>query len=195
MRRIASVCFLSFVSASLLLAATGQRWIHVRVTSHGVSGNASFNLPIEMASAAIPEIPSGHGRRGNFSVQASINGTDLRAVLDAVRNSPDNVFATMERGTKEVSVAKSGNYLLIRIAGKPSPEHHLGETVAIRVPIGVARSVLAENSNEIDVGAGIKAISRYGDVDVTFNNDKEIVRVWTDTRNNPDEASTAQQTQ
>jgi len=170
-----------FLSAATLVAGTPERWIHVRVESaSGASANVSINVPIEMASAVLPSIPADNQHHGKFSLQASVNGADLRALLDATRNSPDNVFVTLERHDSEVSVAKSGRALLIKIVEKPSAEHHLGKTIAIKVPISVVRAMLASNSDELDIDAGIRALAREGEVDVTVNSEKETVRVWTD---------------
>lgn len=170
-------------SAAALTAATAERWIHVRVENvKGVSGDVSINLPIEMASAALSSIPSPEHHEGKFHFQASVNGTDLRALLDAVRKSPDNVFVTVERRDKEVSVAKSGRSLLIKIADRPGAPNHLDKTIAIKVPVSVVRAMLTGDSDELDVGAGIRALAREGEMDVTMNNQKQTVRVWTDTR-------------
>jgi hypothetical protein len=178
---------LLFLGAVTLKGASTERWIHVRVQNvKGVSGNVSINLPIELASAALPSIPADHERHGNFHLQASVNGADLRAVLDAVRRSPDSVFVTLERRDKEVSVAKSGRNLLIRIADRPGALGHLDKTVTIKVPIAVVRAMLTKNSDELDVSAGIRALAREGDLDVTLNNQKETVRIWTDTRTTSD---------
>ena len=186
-RRIFQAMAILFLSAAALMAAPPERWIHVRVESAGgVSGNVSISVPIEMASAVLPSIPGNHEHHGKFSLSASVNGADLRAMLDATRNSPDNVFVTLERHDKEVSVAKSGRNLLIKIVEKPSAEHHLGKTIAIKVPISVVRAMLANNSDEVDVDAGIRALTREGEVDVTVNSEKETVRVWTDTSTTSD---------
>jgi hypothetical protein len=67
-------------------------------------------------------------------------------------------------------------------AREASAAHHLDKTIAIKVPIRVVRAMLANNSDEVDIGAGIRALAREGDVDVTVNSEKETVRVWTDTR-------------
>jgi len=175
------------LSAVVLAAASVQRWIHVRVEKgNGASGDVSFNVPIEMASLVLPAIPSDHEHQGKLSIQASINGADLRALLDSVRNSPDNVFITMEKHDAEVRVAKSGRYLLIKIVNKPTPEHHSGKTIAIKVPISVVRALVSGNSDEVDVNAGIHALALEGEVDVTVNSEKETVRVWTDTRTTTD---------
>jgi hypothetical protein len=50
----------------------------------------------------------------------------------------------------------------------------------------VVQALLANNSDEVDIGAGIRALTREGDVDVTVNSEKETVRVWTDTRTTSD---------
>ena len=165
-----------------------QRWIHVRVEgAKGGNNNVSINVPIQMATAVLPAVSVSQHHSGNVNWQASVNGVDLRVLLDAVRSAPDNVSVTMERHDKEVSVAKSGQNLLIKIASKPTEDHHTGETVAIiKVPIPVVRALLTDNSDQLDVAAGIRALASQGDVDVTVNKEKETVRVWTDTRTTSD---------
>jgi hypothetical protein len=186
-RNILLIAATVLLSAAVLTGASVQRWIHIRVESaKGASGDVSFNVPIEMASAVLPAIPTDREHHGKFDIQASIDGADLRALLDSVRNSPDNVFITMERHEAEVSVAKSGRFLLIKIVNKPTPEHRSGKTIAIKVPTSVVRAMVSGNSNEIDVNAGIHALALEGEVDVTVNSDKETVRVWTDTRTTTD---------
>jgi hypothetical protein len=142
----------------------------------------SINLPIELASAALPSIPGDQQHHGNFHLQAAVNGADLRAVLDAVNRSSDGVFVTLERRDKQISVAKSGRNLLIRIADRPGAPGHLNKTVTIKVPVAVVRAMLTKNSNQLDVGAGLRALAREGELHVTLNSEKETVRVWTDTR-------------
>ncbi len=177
---------LLFLSAVVLKSASTERWIHVRVQNvKGVSGNVSINLPIELASVALPSIPD-QEHHGNFHLQGSVNGADLRAVLNAVGRSHDGVFVDVDRGDKQVRVAKSGRNLLIRIADRPGAPRHLDKTVTIKVPVAVVRAMLTKDSDKLDVGAGIRALAREGDLDVTVNNEKETVRVWTDTRTTAD---------
>ena len=183
MRRYAfQVLAVLFLSAASLVAASTERWIHVRVErASGTSANVSINVPIEMAAAVLPSIQTDNQHHGKISLQASVNGADLRALLDATRNSPDNVFVTLERHDNEVSVAKSGRALLIKIVEKPGPEHHLVKTIAIKVPISVVQALLTTNSDELDIDSGMHALAREGEVDVTVNSEKETLRVWTDT--------------
>jgi hypothetical protein len=186
-RNIHQAVAILFLSGAVLRAASAERWIHVRVESaKGVSGAVNVNLPIEMASAVLPLIPGDHQHHGRFSLQASVNGQDLRALLDAVHKTPDNVFVTLERHGKEVSVAKSGQNLLIKIVSKASGEDHPSETIVIKVPVAVVRAMLADNSDEVDVSAALRELTREGDVDVTVKREKETVRVWTDTHTTSD---------
>ena len=175
------------LSATALMAGSAQRWIHVRVESaNGGNNNVSINVPIQMATLVLPAVSASQHHAGNINLQASVNGVDLRLLLDAVRSLPDNVSVTMERHDKEVSVAKSGQNLLIKIASKPTDDHHASETVAIiKVPIPVVRALLTD-SDQLDIAAGIRALASQGDVDVTVNKEKETVRVWTDTRTTSD---------
>ena len=187
-KRIFQAVGIMLLSATALMAGSAQRWIHVRVESaNGGNNNVSINVPIQMASAVLPAVSASQHHAGNINLQASVNGVDLRLLLDAVHSLPDNVSVTMERHDKEVSVAKSGQNLLIKIASKPTDSHHTGETVAIiKVPIPVVRALLTANSDQLDVAAGIRALASQGDVDVTVNKEKETVRVWTDTRTTSD---------
>jgi hypothetical protein len=172
-----------FLGAATLASASIERWVHVRVQNvKGVSGNVSINLPIELASAALSSIPSDQEHHGKFHLQASVNGADVRAMLDAVSRSPDNVFVTVERRDKDVSVEKQGRRLVIKIADKPAIPNHLAKTVEIKVPVSVVRAMVAKNSDDLDVSAGIRALASEGELDVTMNNEKETVRIWTDTR-------------
>ena len=54
------------------------------------------------------------------------------------------------------------------------------------MPIPVVRALLTDNSDQLDVAAGIRTLASQGDVDVTVNKQKETVRVWTDTRTTSD---------
>lgn len=186
-KKIFQTVAILFLSAAELGAASVQRWIHVRVqTTRGVGGNVSVNVPIEMAEAALPAIPADEQHHSKFSLQASVNGMDLRAMLEAVGKAPDNVFVTYERNGKQVSVAKSRGDLLVKIVEKPTDENDLGKTIAVRVPIPVVRAMLVKNSDQVDIGSGIRALVREGDVDVTVDSPKEKVRVWTDTTTTPE---------
>jgi hypothetical protein len=67
-RNILLVVATLLLSAAVLSGASVQRWIHVRVEkANGASGDVSFNVPIEMASAVLPAIPSDHEHHGKLT--------------------------------------------------------------------------------------------------------------------------------
>jgi len=187
MKNIFQAVSILLLSAGAAMAAPATRWIHVRVESaRTMSENVTMNVPIQMAQVILPAITASQHDHGKLNFQASVNGMDVRALLDAVHDSPDNVSVNLERHDKEINVAKSGQNLLIKISDKPGVERKISETVAIKVPIPVVRALVADNSDQLDIAAGIRALVQQGDVDVTVNKEKETVRVWTDTNNTSD---------
>lgn len=181
-KKILACVGILFLSAAALRAAPPERWVHVRVETANGAGGLTFNVPIAMASAVLPALTAEQQRRGKFNIQASLNGVDLRPVLEGIRNSADGASMTFERHDKEIHVTKAGENLLVKITGRPGAQPPFNETVVMKVPIPVLQAMLSGNSGELDVGAGIRALVRQGDVDVTVNQPKETVRVWTDTR-------------
>jgi hypothetical protein len=169
------------VSAAAVMAASTERWLHVRVESaQGANAGVTINVPVAMASAVLPAITPGEPRHRKFSLQASVNGTDLRSILDAIQNSSDQSSIKIDRPTKQITVMKSGDNLQINVAQKPGPERHTTETIAVKVPIPVLKAMLGGNSDDLDVGAGLHALAQHGEVDVTIHKEKETVRIWTD---------------
>jgi hypothetical protein len=169
------------VSAAALMAASTERWIHVRVeTDRGVNSGVTINVPVAMASAMVPAAPSGEPHHRKFSLQASVNGTDLRAILDAIHSSSDGSSIHLDRADKQITVKKLGDDVQINVAQKPSPEHHVTETIAVKVPIPVLKAMLGGDSEDLDIGAGLRALVHQGELDLTIHKEKETVRIWTD---------------
>jgi hypothetical protein len=169
------------LSAAAVMAATTERWLHVRVeTDQGVNSGVTINVPVAMAAAVLPAVTSGERHHPKFSLQASVNGTDLRTILDAIHSSSDGSSIHIDRPDKRITVTKLGDDLKIDIAQKPSPEHHTTETIAVKVPIPVLKAMLGGDSDDLDIGAGLHALAQHGEVDVTIHKEKETVRIWTD---------------
>ncbi len=181
MKNILQTAVLVVVSAAAVMAASTERWLHVRVESaQSVNAGVTINVPVAMASAVLPAIQSGDPHHRKFSLQASVNGTDLRAILDAIQSSSDHSSIKIDRPDKLITVTKLGDDLQINIAQKPSPQRHVTETIAVKVPIPVLKAMLGGDSEDLDIGAGLHALAQHGEVDVTIHKEKETVRIWTD---------------
>lgn len=176
-----------------VMAAPPDRWIHVSVLSADSKGETvRINMPMSLAEKVLPTICVDKLNRGKVKVDDKFDEVDLRALFDAVRTTPDSEFVTVENRDESVRVAKSGGNLLIKVREKHgdrhrdnfSDKHHDNQTVDIKVPLTVVQALLSGKSDELDVLAGIRALSAQGDVElVTVNDHSETVRIWTDSRN------------
>jgi hypothetical protein len=173
---------IAVVSAAAVIAASTERWLHVRVeTDRGVNSGVTINVPIAMASAMLPATTSGEPHHRKLSLQASVNGTDLRAILDAIHSSSDGSSIHIDRANKKITVTKLGDDVKIDIAQQPSPDHPTTETIAVKVPIPVLKAMLGGGGSEdLDIGAGLRVLAQHGEVDLTIHKEKETVRIWTD---------------
>jgi len=175
----------------VLLAATTcgaqqkDRWLHVKVKDTGAHPEmVSVNLPLSLAEKVLPTVNAEELRKGKVRLHdADLNGVDLRALLDAVRTTGDGEFVKVESAEEDVRVAKEGDHLLIRVR----ESHHNSQKVDVRVPIVVANAMLSGSKDELDLVAGIRALSAYGDTAlVTVDDREESVRIWVDSRSTMD---------
>lgn len=167
-------------AAATAAAAPPDRWLHVSVVSvDGKGETVHINLPMSLAEKVLPAVHDEHLREGKVTIHGHTNDVDLRAILDAVRTAPDNEYVTVKNRDEDVRVAKAAGNLLIKVHEK----HGKGESVEIKVPMPVVQAMLSGHNDEIDILAGLRALSEQGDVElVTVNDESETVRIWTDSR-------------
>jgi hypothetical protein len=174
----------------LMLAATSaaqqkDRWLHVRVKDTGAHPETvTVNLPLSLAEKVLPTINAHELRRGKVRLRdADLNGVDLRALLDAVGTAADGEFVKVESPEEDVRVAKEGDHMLIRVR----ENHRRAQRVDARVPMSVVNAMISGSKDELDLVAGVRALSAYGDTALVTVDDKdESVRIWVDSRSTMD---------
>src|SRR6202050_5495209 len=95
--------------------SSSERWLHVRVDCSDAKGDTvHVNVPVELAVAVLGNVNHENLHNGHISVgHADLNGTDLRAMVKAVRDARDGEFVTVNSRDTDVRVAKQGGYLLV----------------------------------------------------------------------------------
>lgn len=174
--------------ATTVMAAPPDQWIHVRVISTDAKGESiRVNIPMSFAEKILPTICAEKFHDGKVRFDGHINDVDLRTIFEAIRTTPDNEFVTVQSRDEDVHVAKSGGNLLIKVHQKRPNRHGDNENVDVKVPLVVVQALLSGKKDELDIMAGIRALSAQGNVDlVTVNDGSQTVRVWTDTRSASD---------
>ncbi len=171
------------LAAGAALAAPVERYLHVSVVD-GEGKDAErvrVNVPLSLAEKVLPAIQTDALRKGRVKLQdCRVDDVDLRAVLEAVRDTKDGEFVTIEKGDEKVRVAKSGGYLLAKVQeGKGG-----SSKVDVKLPLGFVEALLSGEKDELDLAAAVRALSEHGDtVLVTVNDEKSTIRVWIDSKN------------
>jgi len=146
---------------------------------------------LSLAEAVLPTIKAANLSEGKVKVEGhALDQVDVRAILEAVRKAGDNQYVTVESKNENVEVAKSGEFLLIKVhenrggARKAAGARKSTNTVDIKVPIKVANALLSGKNDELDVLAAVRALGEYPNLDlVTVQDESNNVRIWVDSSN------------
>lgn len=176
------------VAATVTAAPPPDQWIHVRVISTDAKGESvRVNIPMSFAEKILPTICADKFHGGKVRFDGHMNDVDLRSIFEAIQSTPDNEFVTVQNRDEDVHVAKSGGNLLVKVHQKHPEKHGDNQNVDVKVPLVVVKALLSGSKDELDIMAGIRALSALGNVDlVTVNDGEQTVRVWTDTRSSSD---------
>ena len=196
-------------------AQDSNQWLHVRVVSADSGGETvCVNLPLALAEKVLPAINKDQLHNGKIKFDKfntmDANGVDLHAILDAVRNSKDGEFVTVNGTDQDVRVAKQDGFLLVHVTEKAGRMHHHGKDlkghdeknsadkesaeanahavthVEVKVPMKVVDALFSAGKDELDIVAGLRALSAQGDTELVSVKDEEnTVRVWVDSKNTP----------
>ena len=173
-------------SSQVSTVSTHDRWLHVRVTNPSKNEESvRVNVPLELAEKVLPTINKNrlHSGRVKFD-DIDCHGVDLRALVDAVRTSRDGEFVTVQNKDSDVRVAKRNGTLFVHVFEKNKPRK---SEVEVKVPMKVVDALFSGDKDELDLVAGLRALSAQGDTDLVSVKDQEnTVRVWLDSKNSTD---------
>src|SRR5580658_4751590 len=126
---------------AMAAAAPTERYLHVKVDDASKGESVNVNLPLSMAAAILPTVNKGSLHNGHVTIgEADFNGVDVRALLDALRNAPDNEFVTVKEKDQDVRVAKSNGNLIVHVLDKSKD----GQKVDVTIPMKVVDALRSE---------------------------------------------------
>jgi hypothetical protein len=164
-------------------SSSHDRWLHVRVTNPNSNDESvRVNVPLDLAEKVLPTINKDrlHNGKVKFS-DIDCHGVDVHALLDAVRSSADGEFVTVQDKESDVRVAKRNGYLFVNVFEKNHPKK---SQVEVKIPMKVVDALLSSGKDELDLVAGLRALSTQGDTElVSVKEEDNNVRVWLDSKN------------
>lgn len=181
------VCLLTTAA----FGAAPEKYLHVRVTNVSDKQVVSVNVPLSLAEKVIPAINHGKLNQGKVTIDnADMNGVDIKAILDAVKNSPDGEYVTIQSKDQDVRVAKSKGNLVIHVTEKTGEKEKdkSGHKVDVTVPMTVVNALVPTDNHEINLVAAIRALSESGEkLIVTVHDNDDDVKVWVDAESGSNE--------
>jgi WD40 repeat protein len=177
--------------ATAAFGAPAEKYLHVRVTNTSDKEVVSVNVPLSLAEKVIPAINHGKLNQGKVTIDNSdMKDIDLRSIIDAVKNSPDGDYVTIQSKDQDVRVAKSKGNLVVHVTDKSSKEKKGGEKVDVIIPMSVVNALTPSDKHEIDLVAAIHALSDSGEkLMVTVHDSDDDVKIWVDAESGSNEPS------
>ncbi|MBV9885268.1 MAG: hypothetical protein JO119_01855, partial [Acidobacteria bacterium] len=148
-------------------SASRDRWLHVRVDDPDSKGEiVRVNIPLELAEKVLPTIDKDQFHKGRVKIDHfDCNGVDFHALLNAVRDSKDGEFVTVQDKDQDVRVAKQNNYFLVHVIDKESSKDskdHKRSNVEVKIPMKVVDALFSAGKDEVDLVAGLHALALQG---------------------------------
>ena len=177
------------LAATLAIAASPTRYLHVRVNNLNTHELVRVNVPLMLAEKVIPAINHGELREGKVRIgNFQADKVNVRAILDALKTAPEGEFVTVEDtgpdSNNAVRVAKEHGQLVVHVVDK-----NRNQNVDVSVPWDVVQALISDTTeNQLNLEAAIKALENIGDTTlVRVSGHDENVRVWVDSRNTDSE--------
>ena len=161
------------------LALAEDLWLHVRVQDGSESGETvRINLPYNLLETVLPMIRDEHFQGGTIRLdQTDLDKVDIKALIQAVTDSPDGEYVTVDGDDEKVQVVKRGEFLLVHVVDDDETK------VEVKLPMSVAQALVdseATKDGELNLLAAIRELGKFrGDL-VTVHDGDNFVRIWID---------------
>ena len=167
-------------------SSSGDRWLHVRVINANDKGEeVRVNVPLDLAVKVLPAIDHDRLHHGRVRIGCmECEDVDIRTLFDAVRTSKDGEFVTVESRDANISVAKKEGTFFVHVQDKKNSKD---SRVEVKVPMKVMEALCSGGKDELDLVAGLRALSTQGDMElVSVKDNGNTIRVWLDSKSAAD---------
>src|SRR3954452_359831 len=107
--------------ATLAMAATATRYLHVKVTNPTSHELVRVNVPLTLAEKIIPAINHGEPRDGKIHIgHMNADEVNVRAILDALKTAPEGEFVTVQNTGGRLRAADARGQVVVHVIDKIS---------------------------------------------------------------------------
>ena len=176
MKKLLGCLALVGVVGGMALAASDDRWIHVRVDDAGGDrGRVDIQVPIGMVANLLPVLKQAHAHGSIHADGKALDLAEFREYWTALRAAKDGEYVTVRDGDSDVHLAKRGGNFLLTVDDKGGRSR-----VRVKVPLPLIDAVFT-GGDTIDLGALGQALEKApaGEL-LTVEDEDSHVRVWID---------------
>lgn len=163
-------------------AQTGRDdpWIHITVVERQAGGsNVEINVPLALAEPALALAPDSALARGRVRIDTEgVSLAKIRRLWTELRETGDARFVTARDGDSDVTIARAGNLLDVRVTETGGD----GETVRLRLPVALVDALFAGQEDQLDLAAALKQLQATRGEVLTVEGPDSHVRIWIDER-------------
>lgn len=176
-----------FLAGTMVMAASAERYLHIRVNNPGQNEQVRVNVPLSFAEKVLPAIDHGQLSNGKLHVgKLSADSVNLKVIFEALKTAPEGEFVTVQENDSDVRVAKEHGQLIVHVVDKSTIDK---ENFEVTIPWNVALALSSEaDGDQFNVEAAIKALENAGDLTlVAVTSRQETVRIWIDSSSTADQ--------
>jgi hypothetical protein len=159
-------------------AGRDDPWIHISVHERQAGGSSvEINVPLSVAEPALALAPDSALAKGRVRLDAGdVSLAKIRRLWMELRETGDAPFVTARDSVSDVTVARAGNLLDVRVTEMGGD----GETVRLRVPVALVDALFAGQEDHLDLVAAVKQLQTTRGEVLTVEGPDSHVRIWID---------------
>ena len=175
-----TIVALVIVGMAIPAVAGNSHWLHVRVVEEDPQELVKINIPLSLVEAFLPAVDNKHFRRGQIELVRELRreGIDIEKMWEALRDSPNGDFVTVESKDERVRITKQDHALEVRVEGDD-------ENVEVNMPWSVLEAAFSGKRGSLDLQAALEELARHEGSLVSVNDGESSVRIWIDDVQNP----------
>ena len=176
-----------------LTPASAEPWLHIKVIETGPDAETvRVNIPLSLVEALAPLMDCAQdgdddaddadrtSRRHHHGMSINdhdITPAEMRAILEAFRQTEDGEYVAVDGVDEKVRVTKSGGYFLVDAENRGEER----EQVKVKMRMEVLEALLSGGKDELNFQAAAKSLRNHAGEDlVTVISEDETVRIWID---------------
>jgi hypothetical protein len=150
------------------------RWLNVEVNEPGKDTEVRLHVPLPMVVAVLDAVDVDQLKGGKVHICRDHVDVDWRAVLAAVRTTPEGQTVTVRGSKTDLVVTRLGNVVEVQVDEGGAGQ----EKVSVRLPADVLEAISAQDESTVDIKALVAKLGHAPGEILKVDSTDAKVRIW-----------------